>query len=421
MPLLYDLGTRAYHAALCVAGPWNPKAKAWVQLRKGQWKRMEEAAPRLQGCLWMHCASVGEFEQGRPVLEAIKQQRPELPVLLTFFSPSGYEAAKAFPLATHVDLLPPDGRRNAERMQRLVKPRAAVFVKYEFWYHHLRALGERQVPTFLVSALFRKDQPFFRWYGGAWRRMLRTFTMIFTQDEASRRLVAPLVQGRAVVGGDTRFDRVAAIRAEGKELPLARAWAGHSPVLVCGSTWPPDEQLLAQALHAMGTAAPKCLLVPHELHEAQLQRAEQLFPKPLVRWGELENGDAANLAATLGKERQGTLLVDRMGLLARLYGHGRVAYVGGGFTDGIHSLLEAAAWGIPVIFGPKHRKFPEARGLIDAGAGREVRDADELLLALEHWFSDPEALHRASTAASAYVQQRTGSAKAVAEAVLAAI
>lgn len=418
MPWLYDLGTGAYHAAVRLAALWNPKAKAWVRLRTGQWKRLEAAAPKLRGCLWMHCASVGEFEQGRPVLELIKKERPDLPVLLTFFSPSGYEAHKDLPLATHVDVLPPDGRRHAERLQRLVEPRAAVFVKYEFWYHHLQALRNRDVPVFLISALFRKEQPFFRWYGGAWRRMLRTFKLIFTQDEASRKLLAPLVQGHAVVGGDTRFDRVAAIRTQGEQLPLAKAWAGDAPVLVCGSTWPPDEQRLAEALTAMDDRAPKCLLVPHELHEAQMQRAEQLFPKPLVRWSELENGQTANVADTLGGEKHGTLLVDRMGLLARLYRHGQVAYVGGGFTDGIHSILEAATWGCPVLFGPKHRKFPEARGLITAGAAIEVKDAADIRNALQRWLNDPAALKAASEAAHRYVQEHTGGARKVAEAVV---
>lgn len=421
MPVLYDLGTGAYHAAVRIAALWNPKAKAWVRLRKGQWKRLEAAAPKLQGCLWMHCASVGEFEQGRPVLEMIKQERPELPVLLTFFSPSGYEARKDFPLATHVDLLPPDGKRNAERLLRLVNPRAAVFVKYEFWYHHLQVLREKNVPTFLISALFRKEQPFFRWYGGAWRRMLGAFRLIFTQDEASRKLVAPLAQGRAAVGGDTRFDRVWAIRSQGEELATAKAWAGNGSVLVCGSTWPPDEQRLAEALEAMGKEAPKCLLVPHELHETQMQQAEQRFPKPLARWSELENSATDNVSNTLGREGHGTLLVDRMGLLARLYRYGQVAYVGGGFTDGIHSILEAAAWGLPVLFGPKHRKFPEAEGLIRAGAALEVGEAADIRKALQHWLNDPAALKAASEAATRFVQERTGGARKVADAVVAAI
>lgn len=421
MPLLYDLGTGAYHAAVRLAALWNPKADAWVQGRAHVWDRLQHAAPRLQGCLWMHCASVGEFEQGRPVLEAIKALRPELPVLLTFFSPSGYEARKDEPLATHVDYLPPDGRANAARLQQLLRPSAAVFVKYEFWYHHLHALRKAGVPTFLVAALFRADQPFFRWYGGAWRNMLGCFSRIFTQDEASRELVAELGVPSVSVGGDPRFDRVAAVAGSKAELPLAKAFAGEQPTLLCGSTWPADERLLVEALAAMGQRAPKSIVVPHELQEDQLMALEQAFPKPLARWSELEHSPVEGVAATLGAGRQGTLLVDRMGLLARLYRYGQVAYVGGGFTDGIHSLLEAAAWGVPVIFGPKHRKFPEAQGLIDAGAGQAVMNSAELAAALERWLHDPPLLRSASEAAARYVAERTGGAARVAAEVVRAL
>jgi 3-deoxy-D-manno-octulosonic-acid transferase len=421
MPLLYDLGIRAYQAGIRLVAAWNPKARAWVEGRKAMWQRLEEAAPKLQGCLWMHCASVGEFEQGRPVLEAIKAQRPELPVLLTFFSPSGYEARKHEPLATHVDYLPPDSRANAERLLLLVKPAAAVFVKYEFWYHQLQALRRHNVPVFLIAALFRRDQPFFRWYGSAWRSMLGCFRRIFTQDEASFKLLERLGLKHAEVSGDPRFDRVAAIAANNEELPLARAFAGNGPVLVCGSTWPQDEEIIAGALRGMAADAPKCIAVPHELHAAQLAAIERGFPKPLARWGELEQSPVKSVAAMLGAGQHGTLLVDRMGLLARLYRYGQVAYIGGGFTDGIHSVLEAAAWGVPVIVGPRHKKFPEVQGLIDAGAGQEVRNAAELQAALGRWLEDHRALGKASEAAARYVKDRKGGAGRVASAVLAAM
>lgn len=418
MPGLYDLGIKAYHGGISLAAAWNPKAAAWVQGRKELWSRLEAAAPHLQGCFWMHCASVGEFEQGRPVLEAIKAERTDLPVLLTFFSPSGYEARRNEPLADHVEFLPPDGAVNAERLQRLVNPRAAVFVKYEFWYHHLHALRRHGVPTFLIAGIFRRDQPFFRWYGGAWRNMLCCFSHIFTQDEASRALLQGIGMKEVSVGGDPRFDRVSAITTVREDLPLAEAFAGDAPVLVCGSTWPKDGSLLKEALDAMGSAAPKCLVVPHELRGDQLASIERDFPKPLARWSELEHSPLPSVRSMLGHSPGGTLLVDQMGLLARLYRYGHVAYVGGGFTDGIHSLLEAAAWGVPVIFGPKHRKFPEAQGLIEAGAGRAVANAAELKLALEGWLKDPEALRLASAAAARYVAERTGGAQRMAGSIL---
>ncbi len=224
MPALYSAAIGLYHAGIRIAARWNPKARAWVKGREGVWERLSAKREALRGCLWMHCASVGEFEQGRPVLEAIKAQRPDLPVLVTFFSPSGYEARKDYPLATHVDYLPADSAANADRLVQLIAPRAAIFVKYEFWYHYLQTLNGRQVPLFLVSAIFRPDQPFFSWYGGTWHAMLHCFTHIFTQDERSRELLAGIGVKNVSVSGDTRFDRVAAIVAASEELPPARAF-----------------------------------------------------------------------------------------------------------------------------------------------------------------------------------------------------
>ncbi|HEY0978335.1 MAG TPA: glycosyltransferase N-terminal domain-containing protein [Flavobacteriales bacterium] len=410
MGVLFGTGSAVYHAAVRVAALWHPKAKAWVRGREGLWERLERKASVLRGGLWMHCASVGEFEQGRPVLEAIKAERPELPVLLTFFSPSGYEARKNEPLATHVDYLPPDGKADAERLVQLIAPRAAVFVKYEFWYHHLHALNKAGVPTFLISALFRPDQPFFRWYGWDWRSMLRCFAHISTQDDASRLLLQQLGLQQVSTGGDTRYDRVVTIARHTEALPLAAAFKGDTPTVVCGSTWPADETLLRKAMAARRA---KSIIVPHEPTEQHLTDIEAGFPRPLVRWSELEGTTPENIRATVGATPEGTLLVDRMGLLARLYRHGEVAYVGGGFGDGIHNLLEAAVWGRPVIMGPRHTKFPEAAGLLAAGAAAEVRNADELAAALRSLLDDPERWQRASDAAARYVQERIGATERV--------
>lgn len=415
MPLLYTIATGLYHWGIRAVAPFNPKAKAWVEGRRGTWQRLTEKADALRGCLWMHCASVGEFEQGLPVLEELKRQHPDLPVLITFFSPSGFEARKQHPLATHVDYLPADSAANAARMVTLVQPRVAVFVKYEFWYHHLHALRTAGTPVFLISSLFRPGQLFFRWYGGAWRSMLRCYTRVFTQDEASRRLLADNVIANAEAVGDTRPDRVLRIVEANEALPIAAAFRGKHRVLVCGSTWPADEDLLLEALgNEPSTSLYKLMVVPHELHREQLERIEARFPKPLVRWSELEQTAFENIATTLGQEQQGTLLVDRMGLLARLYKYADVAYVGGGFGDGIHSVLEAAAWGKPVLFGPRHTKFTEATGLITAGAAHEVRDASTLAARLKKLFDDDAARATASQAARNYVQGKSGATRTIA-------
>lgn len=423
MPLLLDLGTGLYHLGVRIAAPFVPKARQWRAGREGLWERLEARREALQGCLWMHCASVGEFEQGRPVLEAIKRARPELPVLLTFFSPSGYEARKDLgstdpgSLVTHVEYLPPDSATNARRLLDLVRPRTVLWVKYEFWPQHLAALRQRGIPVHLISGIFRSGQPFFRWYGGAWRSMLGGFTQLFVQDEASRALLAGIGLRNVTVSGDTRFDRVRAIVKADEALPLAAAFRGEGPVLVCGSTWPADEALLLDAFKLMGRA-PKLLVVPHELDAPHLRTIEQRFPKPLARWSEVEHSPVDSVRHTLGQAADGTLLVDRMGLLARLYRHGDMAYVGGGFGDGIHSLLEPAAWGLPVIFGPRHGKFAEAQGLIEAGGGFAVNDADALAGVLKRLLDDAGARRAAGEAAARYVRERSGATQVVAEHVL---
>lgn len=420
MPLLYDIGTGLYHFGIRVAAPFLPKAKQWLDGRRGLWQRLEAKRSGLRGCLWMHCASVGEFEQGRPVLEAIKKERPELPVLLTFFSPSGYEARKDLPLATHVEYLPPDGSTNAERLVNLIEPRAAIFIKYEFWYHHLMALRKAGVPTFLVSAIFRPGQTFFKWFGGTYRAMLRSYEHLFVQDDASRDLLVSIGVTNAAVSGDTRFDRVSEIAKANDELPVAAGFKGSGPLLIGGSTWPKEEALLLEAFSTMARV-PKCMIVPHELNEDHLAAIESAFPKPLARWSELEGTTRENIASVIGIEPGGTLLVDRMGFLARLYKYGSIAVIGGGFGDGIHSLLEAAAWGVPVIFGPNHRKFAEAKGLIDAGGGFAIKDAHELKAVLEKLLGDPAALAAASLAARTYVSERTGATVRVLNPVLQAL
>ena len=416
MPFLYSAAVGGYHLGVRTAAAWNPKAKAWVQGREGLWERLNAKRDALRGCLWMHCASVGEFEQGRPVLEAIKAERPDLPVLLTFFSPSGYEARKDYTLATHVDYLPPDSASNAQRLVELLAPRAAIFVKYEFWYHHLHALKAKAVPTFLISAIFREGQPFFKWYGGAWREMLGCYACIFTQDEASKDLLAGIGVTNVTVSGDTRFDRVMAIVKAPEELPIAHALAqANGRVLVCGSTWPADERLLLKALQVT-RATPRILIAPHEPSTEHLHAIDRDFPEPLVAYSAFDQ-DAS--PAQFSELR--TLLIDRMGLLARLYKYADAAYVGGGFGDGIHSLLEAAAWGKPVIFGPKHTKFAEAKGLIDAGGGFEVRNAEELRAVLDRLLGDKDALAKASEAAANYVRDRVGATDRTVGEVLARI
>ncbi|HPF89968.1 MAG TPA: glycosyltransferase N-terminal domain-containing protein [Flavobacteriales bacterium] len=407
MAFLLRLGTTLYHAGIALAAPIVPKARAWVDGRRGLWQRLGSRAADLQGCLWVHCASVGEFEQARPVLETIKRARPDLPILLTFYSPSGYAARKDHPLATHVEYLPADTAANARRLVALVRPRMAIFIKYEFWYAHLQALKQARVPTYLVSAIFRRSQPFFRWYGRAHRAMLTCFEHLFVQDEGSRELLAGIGISQVTVSGDTRFDRVAAIVSKDEVLPRAAAFRASTarPVLVAGSSWPDDERYLAEALDTFHDL--RAVIVPHELGEATLRTTASLFPQPLVWWSDtVDPADAR------------TLLVDEMGQLSKLYKYADITYVGGGFKSGIHNTLEAAAWGRPVIFGPNYQRFAEAHGLIAAGAGFPIHNAEELRQVLGRLLQEPGALHKASEAAGRYVRERTGATGRVTEVVL---
>lgn len=407
MPLLIGLGTALYHTGIKLAAPFVPKAKTWVEGRRSLWERLEAKRTELQGCLWFHCASVGEFEQARPVLEAIKQARPALPVLVTFFSPSGYTARKGHPLATHVEYLPPDSAVNAARLQALLKPRMAVFIKYEFWYQHLQALQKARVPTYLVSAIFRPSQPFFKWYGGAHRAMLACFDRLFVQNEESRQLLAGIGIHQVSVSGDTRFDRVMQIVENNEELPLAQGFraSADTPMLVAGSTWPEDERILFAALRRLPQL--RLMVAPHELTTPHVEAVAAQAPTPLARW----SSDTPNSETR-------TLLVDRMGHLSRLYKYADITYVGGGFGSGIHNTLEPAAWGKPVIFGPHHARFAEALGLIEAGAGFSVKNAEELHCLLHRLVGDPEALERACRAARTYVADRTGATQQVSAALL---
>lgn len=423
MTLPYDLVTGAYRAGIRVAAPFLPKAGEWVRGRRGLWDRLEEKRDALKGCIWMHSASVGEFEQGLPVLEALRTEHPDLPVLLTFFSPSGYQARKDHPIATHVEYLPADTAANAARMLGLVRPRMVLWVKYEFWHHFLSALRQAAVPTFLVSGTFRRDQLFFRWYGGTWRRMLSAFTHLFVQDERSGDLLEALGVRNVTVSGDTRFDRVQAIVREDRTLPIAEAFrkASELPVLVAGSTWPLDVRLLTEAMRSMRRPL-RSFVAPHEL-EKGTDEALRPFPPPHARWSAMEEL-LARTTPTGGSDfpeddplYARTLLVDRYGLLSRLYKYGDIAYVGGGFNNGIHSILEAAAWGLPVLFGPKHDKFLEARELIAAGGGFVVNNPAEAADVLARLATDPTELVLAGQAAGAYVRSRAGATEKVVQGV----
>jgi 3-deoxy-D-manno-octulosonic-acid transferase len=364
---LYNTFLTSYNAAVSTAAFFNAKARLWKEGRRNWESRLKEQMKPFQHrkVLWMHCASLGEFEQGRPVLEAVRRDYPDTVIVLSFFSPSGYEVRKDYDGADVVCYLPMDGARNSSRFLDIVQPALAIFIKYEFWYYYLSGLKARQVPAMLVAGLFREDQPFFKSWGSLHREMLHCFSTLMVQNESSAGLLKGIGLTNVWVGGDTRFDRVISIAAQFTPVPKVAAFAtGHNPVLVAGSTWPNDETMLADWL--VRHPDWKLVIAPHEIHEEHISNIENLFPGS-VRFSA---GASANSRV---------LIIDNMGMLSRLYKYGRIAYVGGGFEKGgIHNMLEASVYGIPVIIGPVYRKFHEAVELVEGAAAFAINNGTEL-------------------------------------------
>lgn len=378
------------------------KARLLVRGQAETISNFKSQSSDLQSPIWIHAASVGEFEQARPLIERLRHEQPQRPIVLTFFSPSGYEMRKDYDQVNAVYYLPFATRRNAKRFLEALQPSMAIFVKYEFWPAYLRELKKRDIPTYSISAIFRPKQIFFSIWGKSQLKALRCFTQIFVQDEASRRLLAEHGLHNASVAGDTRFDRVDEIKQSGHRLPLVEQFVENTPrVVIAGSTWPEDEVLLKQYIEDFGT---KLILVPHEINEEHLHTIFQLFKGRFVRYSDLEKmRDATSRYNIL--QRAGVLVVDKLGLLSSLYAYGQVAYIGGGFGAGIHNTIEAAVYGLPVIFGPNYTHFREAQGLIDVGAARSIKNYSELETALTTALDEHETI---GAKAAEYVEAEKG-------------
>ncbi len=348
----------------------------------------------------MHCASLGEFEQGRPLLEALRQRAPRHKILLTFFSPSGYEPRRNYPLANWVYYLPADTYGQAQRFLDLVQPQQAFFIKYEFWYGYLTALQERQIPTYLIAANFRPSQIFFRWYGRFFKNLLFCFETIFVQTKASQQLLAPLGLPQVIVAGDTRLDRVLDIKAQARHFPAIAQFCKQAPTLIAGSTWPPDEALLEAWLRQDPTR--QLLLVPHEIDEPHLQALAKRFD--FVTTGRYTHGPP------IGPLPMRVLIIDEIGLLSALYGYGTAAYIGGGFGAGLHNCLEAVVYELPLFFGANYQKFQEAKALIALGIATEIKDAQELARGLNKYEDTTARLALQQKAAQYLADQRGATA-----------
>lgn len=386
----------------------HTKARALVRGQRATLDKEHIAQMQsLQGCVWIHAASVGEFEQARPLIEQLREEQPHRRIVLTFFSPSGYEMRKDYDKVDAVLYLPFATRRNAKRFLEALQPQMAIFVKYEFWPAYLKALKKRGIPTYSISAIFRPTQRFFHWYGKASLGLLKCFTHIFVQDEQSLQLLTAHGIQDASVAGDTRFDRVSKIscliaqkRDTDPRLRLIHAFTEGCPrVIVAGSTWPQDEELLARYIEQYPDT--KLILVPHEIDEKHLHYIFNLFLGRFVRYS--RTTETAMIHANV-------MVMDRMGLLSSIYGFGHAAYIGGGFGVGIHNTIEAAVYGLPVLFGPNYHHFREAQGLIYAGAARSINNYSELEAALNTALDQYQEIGAKS---AAYVQSELGATEKI--------
>lgn len=406
--VFYNLFLWLYAAGIRVASLFHPKAKKWIAGRRRIFERLQAAIPDQSKIIWMHCASLGEFEQGRPLLEALRIQYPGHRILLTFFSPSGYEIRKNYSGADWVFYLPLDGPRNARRFLEIVQPQLVVFVKYEFWYYYLKKIKYRQIPLLLVSALFWEKMSFFRWYGAMPRKMLSRFDQLFVQDENSAQLMGQLgLSSITQISGDTRFDRVLAIAAQSELHPLLIPFVGGRKVIMAGSTWPEDEILLARVMAALPADKFVLVVAPHEISASHLATLEQSFPDSL-RFSALQQGPWQP-----GASLPHCLIIDNIGMLSQLYRHAWVSYVGGGFGKGIHNILEAAVYGVPVMFGPVHHKFNEAKQLQLAGGAYCVESAEEALAHINRWLKSEQTYRAAADASGSYVSSHAGATKII--------
>lgn len=370
------------------------QAQAIKELR--EWRATTCGMP----VLWIHVASVGEFEQARPIIERLHRELPFRKVLLTFFSPSGYELRKNYQLVDKVLYLPFATHRNAKKWLEVLAPEMAVFVKYEFWPAYLNALKKNDIPTYLISAIFRPKQLFFKPWGKAYLKLLYTFKHIFVQDSASADLLQQHGIANVTVAGDTRFDRVVEVRKMAKDLPIVDGFVADAErVIVAGSTWPKEEEMFARYLAEHEDV--KLVLVPHEIHGDHLHQIFQYFEGRYVRYTE---------ATQMSVDKCRVLLVDTIGLLSSIYRYGHVAYIGGGFGAGIHNTLEAAVYDMPVVFGPKWQKFREARGLLNAGAAKSVKNYREFAAALDKAFEQQAAMGQA---AADYVNSELGATEKI--------
>ena len=405
MILIYDLVILLYVFAIRMSAlSGNAKAKLWVEGRAEWRKKLSEALVPGEKRVWFHCSSLGEFEQGRPVMEKLKAASGEKKIVLSFFSPSGYEVRKNYSGADYVFYLPPDTAGNASDFISLIQPEEVFFTKYEYWHHFFHVLKEKNIPLYMISAVFRPQDRFFRWYGNFFRDMLKCVTHFFVQDEQSKSLLADIGFGNCTLAGDTRFDRVIEVSSNAKEIPLMKKFSEGKNVLVAGSTWNADEKILEEILKSFRGKL-KLVIAPHEISEEKIEHVFEMFAS--------FNVVAFSKAEHAGFESMDVLVIDNIGMLSSLYRYGKFAFIGGGFGAGIHNTLEAAVYGVPVFFGPNYSKFNEAKALIECGGAFSVADAEALRAIVSRLLADEKERQQSGKAAGNYVLSNSGATERI--------
>lgn len=403
MRWIYRTGIFLYGIAIKIAALKSTKAQNWVKGRVDQLHIFDSVEYNNDDWVWFHCASLGEFEQGRPVMEELRKKAPHYKILLTFFSPSGFEVRKAYTGADLVLYLPLDTESNVEKFLKTFQPKLAVFVKYEFWFGYLHALKEKNIPTLLISARFRSDQVFFKFYGGWFRKHLDCFTEIHVQDEDSAKLLKSIDYKRFIVSGDSRYDRVYSNAQSPQSLPLIENWIQGRKVLIAGSTWPEDDSVIFP-WHSEYWAL---IVAPHEISEHRIRAIESSCGTTSIRYSELMKAP----------QKSHVLILDNVGMLLSVYALGNLAYVGGGFGKGLHNILEPAACGLPVLFGPKHAKFLEADDLIEHQGAQSISNHREFQTAFIK-FGEPEVNEVKKDLCSEFVKDRTGATEMIMKSIM---
>jgi 3-deoxy-D-manno-octulosonic-acid transferase len=401
MLFAYQIFVYIFRFGLGLASFFNPKAKRWVQGRKNWRKHLKVQLKDKQNCIWVHCASLGEFEQGRPFIEKTKKEYPSYTIILSFFSPSGYELRKNFEYADVVAYLPMDFKKNARDFINIVNPQFVVFIKYEYWFNYLNELENRQIPTFLLSGILWKDLFFFKGYGKWFAKQLSAFEHFFVQNEASARLLKSIGYENSTVCGDSRFDRVIELPKENFKPETLEVFVHQKDAIIFGSSWEKENDFALKLAKVYPDQ--KMIIAPHEIEPAKVTKLKNRFSNAVL-WSEIE---AKNL-----KEPQ-VLIIDSIGILSKLYRYGKIAGIGGGFGAGIHNTLEAAVYGIPLIFGPNYQRFQEANDLIQLKAAFSMNNYNEFEIKIQELLNDTALYQKASEASKKYVSQNSGATESL--------